>query len=58
MIRLLRFLIFGDGHRHTWKYYGETKFYGETTYSEQLPEKIKHTMICTVCKKTKRVRVA
>ena len=60
MIRLLKFLITGSWHEHSWVIYdeNETKIYGDEN-TEQLPIQIKKTYVqkCIGCGKLKVFKV-
>ena len=54
MIRLLRWLWFGDAHIHMWSYTGKTDIHSD---NQTLPIAILMHSTCTICGKVKTRRV-
>ncbi len=59
MLRLLRFLIFGDWHMHRWETIREVDIYDCGTYNNpnSIPIANKYECRCAICGKIKRFRV-
>lgn len=54
MLRLIRFLIFGDAHIHKWETLKEIDIIGEDS---SIPIAKKYVCRCTICGKIKKFRV-
>lgn len=52
MMRLLRFLIWGDAHQHKWASYGQvTCVYGEKDDKDGTPRRRQQSFQCETCGK-------
>lgn len=56
MLRLLRFLVFGDGHLHKWEPYGEVTHIVESE-QDKIPYKNVQAFKCETCGKIRQFRV-
>jgi|AACY02.9.fsa_nt_gi hypothetical protein len=57
MLRLLRFIIFGDGHVHTWEPFGQRISFYENE-ADTRPIRIEQTFICQKCGALRAKKVA
>lgn len=57
MIRLLRWLVLGDGHLHKWRYVEKVEYYKEGRSKKDIPDRTEWIMQCETCGNIKIVKV-